>query len=157
MTETIVNTATTSATVDDVWAVLADYFALASWSTTIDHSSAFTPTPPGPGACRRIQLRGNVFLERVTEWQPGESLAYTIEGLPPVVSSVVNRWTLEGSPDGHTTVTLTGTIEPGPKPAHRVAAKTVARTLNKAGASLVTDLIARAETSAVPPTAKESS
>ena len=109
MTETIVTTKSTAAPASRVWAVLADYFALASWSSTVDHSSPMTATPAGPGASRRIQMGGTVLLENVVEWEPGTSLAYEIVGLPPVVRRVENRWTLE-SVDGQTVVTLTGTI-----------------------------------------------
>jgi len=134
----------TAVSPETVWSVLGDYFALASWSTQIDHSSAMTATEAGLGASRRVTVGSAVLIENVVEWQPGEGLAYEIVGLPPVLRRVENRWRLTPDGDG-TAIELTATIQPGPKPPMKLAAKAVARRIGKTNRSLVDDLIAAAE------------
>ncbi len=129
--------------VGQVWSVLSDYFGLAGWASAIAHSSAMTATPAGMGASRRVATTGGVLIENVVDWNPLRAIAYEIVGLPSVVIRVENRWELRPSGTG-TSVTLTGVIEPGPKPAMRVAAKVIARRLGQVNESMVSDLIAAA-------------
>lgn len=141
MSEQVISTGRSAASPAQVWAVLGDYFRLATWASQIDHSSAMTSTPAGPGASRRVQVGSAVLLEEVTEWEPGAVMAYEATGLPPVVSRFENRWTL--TPDGEgTAIELVGTIEPGPRPPMKVAAKAIARRVAKTNQSLVADLVA---------------
>lgn len=115
----------------DIWAALADFGAISRWAPNVDHSCLTTVQAEGPGTVRRIQTGRNVLLERVTEWEPGRLLTYAIEGLPPVVGSVTNSWRLDG--DGpFTTVSLTTTIDTGPRPPQKVVARVVGRMLAKA-------------------------
>ncbi|MEM9464742.1 MAG: SRPBCC family protein [Actinomycetota bacterium] len=144
MTEQVTATARCAAPPAAVWAVLGDYFRLASWASAIDHSSAMTATPAGPGAVRRVQVGTAVLLEEVTEWDPAATMAYEATGLPPVVRRFENRWTLTED-GGGTGVELVGTIEPGPRPPARAAAKVVARRIAQTNRSLVDDLVAAAE------------
>ena len=140
MAETVSASATVGVPIDRVWAVLSDYFALADWASAIDHSSALTAAPAGMGASRRVAMGSTVIVENVVDWKPTSAMAYEIVGLPPVVSRVENRWELRG--DGAATVvTLTCSIEPGPKPPMKVAAKAVARRIGKVNESLVADLV----------------
>ena len=134
----------TSADPAAVWAVLADYFRLATWASQIDHSSAMTATPSGPGACRRVQVGSAVLLETVTDWEPESVMAYDATGLPPVVRRFENRWTLTPDGDG-TAIELVGTLEPGPRPPMKVAVKAIARRVLKTNQSLVDDLVAAVE------------
>ncbi len=117
---------------DAVWTVLADFGAIAEWAPNVDHSSPMTDPSTGVGAARRVQVGRLTLVERVVAWEPPTSLAYELEGLPPVVSGATNTWTIEPAAGG-STVTLTTRVEPGPRPPHRLAAKLVARKL--AGAS----------------------
>jgi len=61
-----------------------------------------------------------------------------------VLRRVENRWRLTPDGDG-TAIELTATIQPGPKPPMKLAAKAVARRIGKTNRSLVDDLIAAAE------------
>ena len=79
------------------------------------------------------------LIETVTIWEPERTLAYTLDGLPPVVSSVVNRWDLEAD-GGATVVTLTSEVTPGPRPPMKVAARAVARRLDKENAAMIDGL-----------------
>ena len=144
MSEQFTVSGQTSAPPDAVWAVLADYFRLATWASQIDHSSAMTAAPAGMGASRRVATGGSVLIENVVDWKPSSAMAYEIVGLPPIVSRVENRWELR-STGAATSITLTCSVEPGPKPPMKVAAKAVVRRIGKVNESLVADLIAAAE------------
>ncbi|MGI9597420.1 MAG: SRPBCC family protein [Acidimicrobiales bacterium] len=121
---------------DMVWAVLADFDGISRWAPNVDHSCPATGQRAGVGAIRRVQVGRNALLERVIEWESGRHLAYSIEGLPPIVRSVTNVWQLEGS-DGSTTVTLTSRIDAGPRPPQEVAARLFGRVLAKASREML--------------------
>ena len=122
-----------------VWAVLSDFGRLACWAQDIDHSCQLTERREGVGTERRVQVKSNVLLERVTVWQPNEALAYEIVGLPSVVSSVVNEWTLSAEGD-RTQLALTAQIEPGPKPPMKLVARLLARQMGSVNQRLLRDL-----------------
>lgn len=122
-----------------VWAKLADFGAISRWAPNVDHSSSATARSDDVGAVRRVQVGRNAFLERVVEWVPEERLAYSIEGLPPVVRSVTNTWQLEGSGPA-TTVTLTSRIDAGPRPPQQVVARLVGRVLARASRQMLAGL-----------------
>lgn len=132
---------TVDAPVDAVWTVLAAFDEISAWATDVDHSSFLTEQRQGVGSVRRVQVGRTVLVERVIEWDPLVALAYALEGLPPVVGGAVNRWTLR--PEGkRTAVTLTTTIDPGPKPIGRLAAPFLARRLAKASDGMLAGLAA---------------
>jgi uncharacterized protein YndB with AHSA1/START domain len=129
------------APVEAVWATLAAFDRLSRWSPDVDHSTYLTEQTEGVGSARRVQVGRTVLVERITEWDPPRALAYALEGLPPVVAGATNRWTLRA--DGErTSVTLTSTVDPGPKPVGRVAAPLVARRLAKASSGMLAGLVA---------------
>ena len=84
------------------------------------------------------------FLECVVEWEPGERLAYKIEGLPPVVRSVTNTWRLAGAGSA-TTVTLTSDVDTGPRPPQQAIARVVGKGLAKASRQMLDGLKAHLE------------
>lgn len=141
---TIERTTTIDATPDAIWAVLADFGAISRWAPNVDHSWALDE--PGDGATRRIQAGRLTVIEHVITWQPPSTLAYTIEGLPPVVRRVVNQWTLsparDGAPTPTTTVTLTTTVDAGPRPPQRLIARIVAKRLGAASDQMLAGLAA---------------
>lgn len=137
------NEITVAASPAVVWALLAAFDRLASWAQEIDHSCQLTERREGVGTERRVQVKSNVLLERVTVWQPEETLAYEIVGLPNVVSRVVNEWTLRADGD-HTQLALTAQIEPGPKPPMKLVARLLARQMGSVNQRLLRDLDAAA-------------
>ena len=130
----------------EVWAVLADFGALADWAPNVDHSWLASVGDVDVGAVRRVQVGRNALLERIVEWHPGESLGYELEGLPPIVRSAVNRWSLEGD-DGSTTAVLTTAIDTGARPPQRAIGRVVGRTLAKASRQMLDGLKAHLEQS----------
>ncbi len=138
---------------ETVWAELADFGAIARWAPNVDHSSLASHSSGGVGTVRRVQVGRNALLERVVAWEPGASLSYAIEGLPPVVHSVINSWDIvdDGGPTvvTPTVVTLTSRIEPGPRPPHQLAARVVGRALGKASREMLAGLKSQVERSHV--------
>ena len=112
-----------------IWEVLADFGALASWVPSITHSSLTTTRTEGPGTTRRVQAGRTVLLERVVDWQPNETVAYAIEGLPNVVRSAQNRWTMRpvGADTADTEVSITSTVDTGSRPPQKLVAVIVGR------------------------------
>jgi len=137
-----------------VWAVLADFAAIARWAPNVDHSCLTTEQTEGVGTSRRVQVGRTVLVEEVVDWSPPETLAYRLAGLPAVVRAVTNRWTIEpviGGPaaDGSgpaVNVTLSSTIDTGPRPPQRLAAKAIGRRLASANEELLAGLAQAATT-----------
>lgn len=120
----------------DVWAALADFDAIAQWAPNVDHSCLTTDIRTGVGSERRVQVGRNSLLERVTEWEPGVRLSYAITGLPPVVRSAVNTWSLDGD-DSATTVTLLNRVDTGPRPPQQLVARVFGRVMAKASVQML--------------------
>ena len=123
----------------DVWAVLADFGRLAEWAASVDHSESLTVPPVVVGSVRRVQVGRRVLLETITIWEPDSTLAYSIEGLPPVVGAVSNEWTLAAEETG-TTATLTASVAPAPRPVLKPAAYAVTRRFKAANDGLLSSL-----------------
>jgi len=126
-----------------VWSVLADFDAISSWAPSVDHSCLTTSAVDGVGATRRIQTGRTTVLQTVITWEPERRLAYVITGLPPVVRSVTNTWQLiefGGTTSGTTKVTLTSSIDAGPRPPQHVVARVVGRALAKASRQMLDGL-----------------
>jgi hypothetical protein len=131
-----------------VWAVLADFANISAWAPNVDHSSylvggiganvhggdqagADQVEADRVGEVRRVQAGRNTFVERVTVWESNHLLTYVIEGLPPVLKLVRNRWELHDNGPQSCLVSLTTTIDAGPRPPQKAIANIVARRLAK--------------------------
>lgn len=123
-----VRTRTIAATPAEVWAVLSDYAGISAWAPNVDHSCLLTSQLAGVDAARRIQAGRMTVVETVVEWVEGHRLAYRIEGLPPAITSVQNAWDLEAEGAG-TRVTLTTSVNVGPRPPQQLVARGIARRL----------------------------
>lgn len=122
-----------------VWSVLAAFGAISDWAPNVDHSCLTTAQPGDVGAERRVQVGRTALLERVVAWDPAERLSYQIVGLPPVVRSVTNSWTL--APAGeHTVVSITTDVDVGPRPPQQVVARLIARQMAKASTEMLAGL-----------------
>jgi uncharacterized protein YndB with AHSA1/START domain len=139
-----IRTATIDATRDAVWAALADFGDIARWGNGIDHSTMLTPPrpdDPGPrvGDRRRVQVGRAALVETVTEIEQGRLLAYSIDGLPPVVPPTTNTWRLDDAADG-TNITLTTRIDDPPRRPLRLVLRLVAIRLGRASDRLLRGL-----------------
>lgn len=133
-----------AATPDEVWAVLADFRAISTWAPNVDHSCLLTEQETGVGTARRIQTGRTTLVETVVTWtaptadSPG-ALSYSLAGLPKVVRSVTNTWSLTPNAAG-TAVTLTSTVDAGSRPPQKVVAKIVGRKLAAASDEMIAGL-----------------
>ena len=110
--------------IDEVWAALGEFDAIARWAPDVDHSCLMTEQQTGVGTARRVQVGRMTLVERVTAWEgePTYSLTYDIDGLPPALGPVANRWSLAQVGSG-TTATLTARVEGSPRPPQQVVAR----------------------------------
>lgn len=122
-----------------VWAALADFGAISGWASNVDHSCLMSGQAEGIGTVRRVQVGRTSLVERVVDWAPNITLAYSIEGLPPVIRSVVNTWILRETAGG-TRVSLTSRVNAGPRPPQQLIAEIVARRLAKASETMLAGL-----------------
>jgi uncharacterized protein YndB with AHSA1/START domain len=144
LTVTVEKTRHVNAPPSAVWKALADFAAIAEWAPNCDHSSWAGERREGPGTVRRVQAGRITLLETVTEWQPDQSLAYQLTGLPPQAGTVTNRWQLEPAGTG-THATLTTTIEPLPGPPGAIVSRVLGRQLARADERMLTGLAHRLE------------
>ena len=135
----IAETTTIARSPEQVWAVLADFGSIAEWAPNVDHSCLTTELQQAVGSTRRVQVGRNALLEQVVEWEAGHRLAYTIEGLPPVIRSVTNSWQLEAVGPA-TAVTITSVVNAGPRPPQQLVARAVGKVLAKASREMLDGL-----------------
>lgn len=140
----VVEVLTTPQSASALWEVLADFDTISRWAPNVDHSCLTTSTADGVGATRRIQTGRTTVLETVTDWEPERCLAYSITGLPPMIRSVTNTWRLADL-GGTTEVTLTSSIDAGPRPPQQVVARVVGRALAKASRQMLAGLDAHVQ------------
>lgn len=132
-------TTTIDTTPEVIWAALAEFDAIATWVPLIQHSCALPPSRTGPGAARRIQLPRQTLVERVTVWEPSQRLAYTIDGLPPLVGTPETTWTLTARGDA-TAVEITTAIRTGINPLRALAASAALKRLGLAADMMLAGL-----------------
>lgn len=137
---------TIAAEAQAIWDVLADFGAISSWADLLDHSCLLShaAAPVGIGTTRRVQIGRDTLVERITDFDPPHVLGYDVEGFPRQLRRVNNRWTLQPCPGG-TRVTLTSTIEIGPRLVQRLAERGVAAVSAKQLDALLTGLTHRLE------------
>jgi uncharacterized protein YndB with AHSA1/START domain len=139
-----------TAPVGDIWNVLADFGSISAWAANVDHSCVLHAGRNGQpvGTARRVQVKRDTLVERITEFEPPRALAYDIDGLPIRLRRVCNRWTLApvgGAPALQTRVALTSTVEIGPRPTHKLAERVLCRFLARQSDSMLAGLANRLE------------
>lgn len=139
-----------AARVHEVWDVLADFGSIASWADNVDHSCILSSGPDGGrvGTARRVQVKRDALVERITEFDPPHVLAYDIDGLPRRLRKVTNRWTLAAAGDS-TVVTLTSTVEIGSRPAQKLAERVLCHFLARQSDVMLAGLANRLENARV--------
>jgi hypothetical protein len=143
-------TRTIAARAQEIWDVLADFGSISVWAPNADHSCILFSGPGGGpvGTARRVQVKRDALVERITEFDAPHSLAYDIEGLPRRVRRVTNRWTLVADA-GSTVVTLTSTVEIGSRGPAKLAERILCRFLARQSDSMLAGLADRLENARV--------
>ncbi len=144
-------TRTIAARAQEIWDVLADFGSISSWVDNVDHSCILFAGPDGGplGTARRVQVKRDAVVERITEFDPPRALAYGIEGLPSRLGRVTNRWTLAASAGDSTDVTLTSTVDIGPRPPQKLAERALCRFLARRSDAMLAGLANRLENARV--------
>ncbi len=134
-----------------VWDLLADFGAISSWAGNVDHSCVLEHHEEGGpiGTTRRLQVGRNTLVERITDFDPPNTLAYDIEGLPRRLGRINNRWQLTPTPDGATELALISTVEIGTRPLQRLTERAVSRFLARQSDELLAGVAQRWEGSRV--------
>jgi hypothetical protein len=122
---------TIAARVQEIWNVLADFGSISSWADNVDHSCILFSGADGRpvGTARRVEVKRDTLVGRITAFDPPPALAYGIEGLPRRLRRVTNRWTLAAAAGDSAVVTLTSMVEIGPRPAEKLAERVLCRLL----------------------------
>lgn len=138
---------TIAAHIGDIWDVLADFGSISSWAPNADHSCILFSGPNGGrvGTARRVQVKRDALVERITEFDPPRALAYDIEGLPSRLRRVTNRWTLAPAGDDAALVSVTSTVEIGLHATQKLAERILCRFVSRQSDSMLAGLANRME------------
>ena len=72
-----------------VWETLADLEGVSVWNPAIDAAECISDQRRGLGARRRCYMHPSGWMtESITEWQPREVIAFTIDNAPPIKAGV---------------------------------------------------------------------
>lgn len=135
---------TIAATAKEIWDVLADFGVLSSWADNVDHSCILVRGAEPVGTTRRVQVKRMVLVERIVQFDPPNTLAYDIEGLPTRMGRLRNRWTLW--PAGRSTlVTVTSSVDIGSRPDQRLAERVICRVLARQSEAMLAGLAREVE------------
>ncbi|ULE33994.1 SRPBCC family protein [Mycobacterium sp. IDR2000157661] len=134
-----------AATAAQIWDILADFGALSGWVDGVDHSCILTGDPATVGTTRRVQVGRNVLVERISEFDPQVALGYDIEGLPKLLGKVGNRWSLAPTSGDRTLVTITSTVDVGPRLDQQLAERVACRVLARQSDGMLAGLADRLE------------
>lgn len=67
------------------WEALADLEGVSRWNPAIDAAECISDERRGLGARRRCRMHPSGWMiESITEWQPEQIIAFTIENAPPI-------------------------------------------------------------------------
>lgn len=130
MTE-VMRAAVVRASAEAVWALLSDFGRISGWAANVEHSCLMSEQVEGLGTVRRVQTGPTTIVERVQAWEPPSRLSYSLEGLPAIVKSAVNTWSIEPEKDG-VRVSLSSRIDCGPGPHRKLIARAVGRRMARA-------------------------
>ncbi|MGB8386782.1 SRPBCC family protein [Mycobacterium sp.] len=144
----ILRARTIAARPQQIWDVLADFGSISSWADNVDHSCILSSGGP-VGTSRRVQVKRDALVERITEFDPPRALVYDVEGLASRLRKVTNRWTLEPTGGDSAVVTLTSTVEIGPGLAQKLAERVLCRLLARQSDVMLAGLANRLENARV--------
>lgn len=130
--------ATSNASPEQVFAVLADHERWPEWFPNVKRVEVLGPAE-GVGARRRVSIPGAQVEERFIAWDVGQRWSFTgTAAKPGFVRSLVEDCQLAPHGDGGTAITYTMHLDPAPlfRPLLVVAKGTLAKNLDTAMAAL---------------------
>ncbi len=130
--------------VDVVWAVLGDFGSEHRWSSQLARCGrdADIVAVGTVRTCRlaRPLLGRRQVTERVTDYQPGRTLAYQLGGGAGPFRTAGGRWSLCPDGRGCTVIEVTGSFQPRSQLAGRLAGPLARRIAARAARRALTDL-----------------
>lgn len=130
--------AESSASPDDVFAVLADHERWPEWFPSVRKVTVLGPAE-GVGARRRVSVPGSTIDEEFIVWEPGSRWAFTgTAARPRFTRSLVEDCRLEPLASGGTAISYTMYFDPPPalRPLLRAAAGRLRKNNDRAMANL---------------------
>lgn len=115
-----------AASIGHVWGTLADFGAISAWAPNVEHSCLLSEQSSGVGTIRRVQVARSTVVETVEIWVQGRELSYRLTGLPSILGTVRNTWTLAAS-EGGTLISLTSDVRAGPRSPSAIIGRPVSR------------------------------
>lgn len=94
------NSIAIDATVDQVWTILSTIDALDRYDPGVKSSQIVSNIKTGVGSARKCELPKGWFEERVTEWKPGESLAFELYACSLPVRQLNHQYAFERNGTG---------------------------------------------------------
>ncbi len=83
-----------------VWETLADLESVSAWTPAIDAAECISYQRTGLGARRRCYMHPSGWMiESISEWEPEELIAFTIDNAPPIKTGL-GRFVLTDDPTG---------------------------------------------------------
>ncbi len=108
----ITRTIDINAPVSDVWKALAKLDDVQNFVDSVTKSYYSSEQKEGVGAQRTCEVKGfGTLVEEIVEWKDGETLTYTVEGMPSIVKHAQSTWRLERTNHFKTTVSVTSSME----------------------------------------------
>lgn len=108
----ITRTIDINAPVNDVWKALAKLDNVQNFVDSVTKSYYSSEQKEGVGAERTCEVKGfGTLVEEIIEWKDGETLTYTVEGMPRIVKHAQSTWRLERKNHFQTTVSVTSSME----------------------------------------------
>ncbi len=135
---TVTGRATTSASPEQVFSVLADHERWPEWFPNVKRVEVLGPAE-GVGARRRVTIPGASVEERFICWDVGERWSFTgTAAKPGFVRSIVEDCQLAPHGEGGTAITYSMHLDPAPlaRPLLKLAAGSLTKNLDKAMAAL---------------------
>lgn len=100
------------APVNEVWTALAKLDDVQNFVDSVTRSYYNTEQTEGVGAARTCEVAGfGTLVESIVEWKDGETLTYTVEGMPKIVKHAQSNWKLEPQSGSKTRLYVTSSLE----------------------------------------------
>jgi ribosome-associated toxin RatA of RatAB toxin-antitoxin module len=99
---TLHNRITVNASVESLWAVLADLEELDKYDPTVKSATIISSQRTGLDAARKVLMRDgkNWFEEKVTEFEPGRSLCYQLTDCSFPIKGLRHSYRFKPTPSG---------------------------------------------------------
>lgn len=108
----ITETIDINAPADDVWKRIAKLDDVQNFVDSVTKSYYSSDQKEGVGAERTCEVQGfGTLVEEIVDWKDGETLTYTVDGMPPFVKHAQSTWRLERKNDFQTKVIVTSLMD----------------------------------------------